>query len=103
MLDAHSLPVGIPATLTRGPTPPALARFWMAHLAGGGGAPDAAVTGGALKPRSVPFLGLELGPPLAQGPSGRMYQATYRGLAVAVKVRVGGTEVEALRRWSWRH
>ncbi|KAK9841052.1 hypothetical protein WJX81_007873 [Elliptochloris bilobata] len=90
VLDAYTLPVGIPAHIVADPAAAnRLSRFWFAHLSNADSTAGA-MSGGALKPKVVPFLGLELGPPLAQGSSGRMYRATYRGRPVAVKVVADG-------------
>jgi len=86
VLDAHTLPVGIRATVPDAPASQPVARLWFVHLARVGTG-ETALTGGALVPKAVPFLGLELGAPLAQGPSGRMWRAVYRKQPVAVKAR----------------
>ena len=82
----HTLPVGIRATVPDAPASQPVARLWFVHLARVGTG-ETALTGGALVPKAVPFLGLELGAPLAQGPSGRMWRAVYRKQPVAVKAR----------------
>lgn len=85
----HALPVGIPGhVVTKAAAPEALSYLWFAHL-GSVDAPGAVMSGGALKPSGLPFLGLELGVPFAHSPSGRMYRAVYRGKDVALKVRYG--------------
>ena len=85
----HALPVGIPGhVVTNAAAPEALSHLWFAHL-GSADAPEAVMSGGALKPQGLPFLGLELGVPFAHSPSGRMYRAKYRGKDVALKVSYG--------------
>lgn len=86
VLDPYALPVGIPAHLVADAAAAgALSRLWFAHL-GTADAPAPAMAGGALKPAGSPFQGLELGAPLGQSASGRMYRAVHNGKEVAVKV-----------------
>ncbi len=68
------------------PAAQSVARLWFVHLARVG-LGETALTGGALAPKAIPFLGLELGAPLAQGPAGRMWRGVYRKRPVAVKAR----------------